>query len=53
MKKTEKSINLGERKLTLSTGHVAQQASGAVMASYGETVVLAPVVAQQVKEDRG
>ena len=53
MKKTEKSINLGERKLTLSTGHVAQQASGAVMASYGETVVLATVVAQKLKEDRG
>lgn len=53
MKKTEKSINLGGRKLILSTGHVAQQAGAAVMASYGETVVLATVVAQKLKEDRG
>lgn len=44
MKKIEKSIELGGRKLTLSTGHVAKQATGAVMASYGDTVVLATVV---------
>ncbi|MFH1864112.1 MAG: hypothetical protein ABIJ85_04375, partial [bacterium] len=44
-KKFEKSIELGGRKLTLSTGVLAQQATAAVMASYGDTVVLATVVA--------
>jgi polyribonucleotide nucleotidyltransferase len=34
----------GGRKLVLETGKVARQADGAVMASYGETVVLATVV---------
>ncbi len=53
MKKIEKSIDLGGRKLILSTGHVAQKADGAVIATYGETVVLATVVAANIKEDRG
>lgn len=53
MKKTEKSIEIGGRKLTLSTGHVAGQATSAVMASYGETVVLVTVVARDPKEDWG
>ena len=52
-KKIEKSIDFAGRKLTLSTGHVAAQATSAVMASYGETVVLATVVAQEPKEDWG
>jgi polyribonucleotide nucleotidyltransferase len=50
-KKIEKSINLGGRKLTLSTGDIAQQANGAVIASYGETVVLATVVAAPLDRD--
>lgn len=53
MAKIEKSINLGGRKLTLSSGHVAGQADAAVMASYGETVVLATVVASKLREDLG
>lgn len=53
MKKIEKSIELGGRTLTLSTGHVAAQASGAVIASYGETVVLATVVSAPIIEDKG
>jgi polyribonucleotide nucleotidyltransferase len=53
MKKTEKSIELGGRKLTLSTGTLAQQATSAVLASYGETVVLASVVAAPIKVDLG
>ncbi len=32
------------RKLTLETGHMARQADGAVIATYGETTVLATVV---------
>lgn len=44
MKKTEKSIEFAGRKLTLSTGTLAKQATGSVLATYGETVVLATVV---------
>ncbi len=53
MKKVEKSIELGGRKLTLQTGLLAGQASGAVLASYGETVVLATVVAVPLRQDIG
>src|SRR4030043_1734454 len=53
MEKIEKSIDLGGRKLILSTGHVALQANAAVMVSYGETVVLATVVAAPLKVDPG
>jgi polyribonucleotide nucleotidyltransferase len=38
------SVTWAGRKLTLETGKVARQADGAVMATYGETVVLATVV---------
>src|SRR5689334_3458449 len=37
-------IEWGGRKLVLETGKVARQADGAVIATYGETVVLATVV---------
>src|SRR4030065_935964 len=53
MKKIEKSIEIGGRKLILSTGHVALQANAAVMVSYGETVVLATIVAAPLKVDPG
>jgi polyribonucleotide nucleotidyltransferase len=53
MKKIEKSIDLGGKKLSLSTGDIAEQANFAVMASYGETVVLATVVASEMREDLG
>jgi polyribonucleotide nucleotidyltransferase len=39
-------IEWGGRKLTLETGRVARQADGAVLATYGETVVLATVVGE-------
>jgi polyribonucleotide nucleotidyltransferase len=35
------------RKLVLETGHMARQAGGAVVATYGETTVLATVVAER------
>ncbi|HEV2543383.1 MAG TPA: hypothetical protein VGU70_11570, partial [Methylobacterium sp.] len=35
----------GDRKLVLETGKTARQADGAVVATYGETTVLATVVA--------
>jgi polyribonucleotide nucleotidyltransferase len=40
-----KSIEWAGRTLTLETGRIARQADGAVLATYGETVVLATVVA--------
>src|SRR5246500_5636025 len=44
-------LDWGGRKLVLETGKVARQADGAVVATYGETKVLATVVA--AKEPRG
>ncbi|HUW73392.1 MAG TPA: polyribonucleotide nucleotidyltransferase [Methyloceanibacter sp.] len=43
-------IEWGGRPLTLETGRIARQADGAVLATYGETSVLATVVA--AKEER-
>ena len=43
----KKSIPYGEHLLTLETGEIARQASGAVLASLGDTVVLATVVAER------
>ena len=38
-------LDWGGRKLVLETGKIARQADGAVVATYGETKVLATVVA--------
>src|SRR5580698_4922054 len=38
-------LDWGGRKLVLETGRIARQADGAVLATYGETTVLATVVA--------
>ena len=38
-------LDWGGRKLVLETGRIARQADGAVVATYGETTVLATVVA--------
>ncbi|MGE0119803.1 MAG: polyribonucleotide nucleotidyltransferase [Dongiaceae bacterium] len=38
-------IDWADRKLTLETGRVARQADGAVLCSYGDTIVLCTVVA--------
>ncbi len=44
-------LDWGGRKLTLETGRIARQADGAVFASYGDTSVIATVVAaKQPKE---
>jgi polyribonucleotide nucleotidyltransferase len=49
MKKVE--IEWGGKTLTLETGRIARQADGAVLATYGETVVLCAVTAaKSVKE---
>ncbi len=45
------SIEWGGKTLTLETGRIARQADGAVLATYGETVVLCAVTAaRKVKE---
>ena len=41
---TKKSVEWGGRTLTLETGRVARQADGSVLATYGDTTVLATVV---------
>src|SRR3989440_11567022 len=44
-------LDWGGRKLVLETGRIARQADGAVLATYGETTVLATVVsAKEPKE---
>ena len=40
-----KEIDWGGRKLILETGKVARQADGAVLATYGDTIVLCTAVA--------
>ena len=47
---TKKEIQWGEETLTLETGRVARQADGSVIATYGETSVMANVTyARQMK----
>lgn len=48
-----KELELGGRKFSLETGKYAKQANGAIMARYGDTMVLATVVASpEAKEDQ-
>src|ERR1700761_3364869 len=49
--KKQAEIDGGGRPLKLEPGKIARQASGAVMATYGETVVLATVVAAKNPRD--
>src|SRR6201993_5127123 len=44
-------IDWGGRPLKLETGKIARQADGAVMATYGETIVLATVVAAKAPRE--
>ncbi len=44
---TIKEIELGGRTLKLETGRLAKQSSGSVLATYGDTVVLCTVVANE------
>lgn len=46
-----KSLEVAGRMLTLETGRMAKQASGAVLASYGETMVLACATASAKPRD--
>lgn len=47
MNSVKKSVQFGEHLLTLETGKVARQATGAVVASLGETSVLVTVVGKK------
>ena len=40
----KEEIDFGKRKLILETGKIARQADGAIIATYGETVVISTVV---------
>ncbi|MBM3205252.1 polyribonucleotide nucleotidyltransferase [Candidatus Shapirobacteria bacterium] len=51
MKIQSKSVEIGGKKLTLEIGRFAEQATSAVVASYGETMVLATVVSSKPRED--
>jgi polyribonucleotide nucleotidyltransferase len=44
-------LDWGGRKLVLETGKIARQADGAVLATYGETTVLATVVADKAPRE--
>ncbi len=52
-KVSRREMEWGGRKLVLETGKIARQAEGAVVASYGETVVIATVcAAKEVAADQ-
>ncbi len=52
-KVSRKEMEWGGRKLVLATGKMARQATGAVVATYGETEVIATVVAaKEAKADQ-
>lgn len=48
-----KEIDLAGKKLVLETGELANHANGSVLATYGETVVLATAVTQKSSTDLG
>ena len=50
----KKSIEISGQTLTIETGRMAKQASGSVLVTYGETVVLVTSTANQgIESDRG
>jgi len=51
MKIISKSVEIGGKELTLEVGRLAGQATSAVLARYGDTMVLATVVASKPRED--
>jgi len=46
-----KEIEIGNNKLRIETGRFAKQANGAVMVSYGETMVLVTVTASKQAQE--
>ncbi|PIZ46861.1 polyribonucleotide nucleotidyltransferase, partial [Candidatus Woesebacteria bacterium CG_4_10_14_0_2_um_filter_39_14] len=51
MKIISKSVEIGGKNLTLEVGRFAGQATSAVLARYGDTMVLATVVVSKPRED--
>ena len=52
-KPIRKELELAGKKLILETGELATKANGSVLATYGETVVLATAVSQEASADIG
>src|SRR3990172_8188389 len=52
-KPIRKDLELAGKKLILETGELATKANGSVLATYGETVVLATAVSQEAPADIG
>ncbi len=52
MNKIVQTFQYGDQEMRLETGQIARQASGAVLASLGETVVLVTVVAARESSGR-
>ena len=50
-KRIKKSISLGGRTLELEVGRVAEQANAAVLARYGDTMVLVTAVSSKERDD--
>ena len=48
----KKEIEVAGKKISLETGKVARQADGAIIASCGETVILATVVGAKKSKSR-
>ncbi|MCX7875191.1 MAG: polyribonucleotide nucleotidyltransferase [Melioribacteraceae bacterium] len=46
-----KEVQIGKHKLIFETGKLAKQANGAIMARYGDTMVLVTAVAGDLRED--
>lgn len=51
IKTISQSTEIGSKKLTLEVGRLAEQANAAVLARYGDTMVLATVVSAGTRED--
>jgi polyribonucleotide nucleotidyltransferase len=44
----KKSVKFGDNTLTIETGEIGRQADGAVMVTYGDTVVLVTAVGKNL-----
>jgi len=47
----KKSVKVGENELTIETGHMAKQADGSVVVTYGDTMLLVTAVSAREKKD--
>src|SRR4051794_26257261 len=47
----KKSVQFGQREITLETGKMAKQADGAIVVRYGDTMLLVTAVSAREKKD--